>query len=185
VIDMFGKSKDNPGENERGPAPGQHVQRLAVTPAGSDTPADTSSISSGMTIVGKMAGEGNVEIFGRIDGELRATTVLVAEGAEVEGDLVAEEVTIGGRVKGTVHGGRVRLNGTAVVEGDIFHRSLAIEENARFEGSSRREENVIDTPRVPLGQPPLPAETLRAAIEAGRKRNGAHDSGDYPEPAAE
>ena len=36
------------------------------------------------------------------------------------------------------------LNSTAVVEGDIYHRSLAIEENAQFEGMSRRQENVID-----------------------------------------
>jgi cytoskeletal protein CcmA (bactofilin family) len=33
------------------------------------------------------------------------------------------------------------LNSSAVVEGDIFHKSLSIEENARFEGSSKREDN--------------------------------------------
>ena len=30
------------------------------------------------------------------------------------------------------------------VEGDIFHRSLSIEENSQFEGSSRRVENPIE-----------------------------------------
>jgi hypothetical protein len=35
-----------------------------------------------------------------------------------------------------------------VVDGDIYHRSLAIEENAQFEGMSRRQENVIDTPSL-------------------------------------
>jgi cytoskeletal protein CcmA (bactofilin family) len=42
------------------------------------------------------------------------------------------------------------LNGTAVVEGDIFHRSLSIEENARFEGSLKREDNAVDVPRTLL-----------------------------------
>jgi Polymer-forming cytoskeletal len=65
---------------------------------------------------------------------------VIGDGAEVEGDIVAEEVTIGGRVKGTIHAKRVKLNGLANVEGNIFHRSLSIEENARFEGPSRREE---------------------------------------------
>jgi cytoskeletal protein CcmA (bactofilin family) len=60
------------------------------------------------------------------------------------GDVVAEELTINGYVKGTVHANRVRLGGAGVVEGDIFHRTLAIEENARFEGTSRRNENAID-----------------------------------------
>jgi cytoskeletal protein CcmA (bactofilin family) len=61
------------------------------------------------------------------------------------GDVVAEELTINGHVKGTIHANRVRLGGVDVVEGDIFHRTLAIEENARFEGTSRRNEKAIDT----------------------------------------
>jgi cytoskeletal protein CcmA (bactofilin family) len=61
------------------------------------------------------------------------------------GDVVAEELTINGHVKATIHANRVKLGGTGVVEGDIFHRTLAIEENARFEGTSRRSENAIDT----------------------------------------
>jgi len=32
-----------------------------------------------------------------------------------------------------------------VVEGDIFHRSLSIDENSQFEGSSRRVENPINS----------------------------------------
>jgi cytoskeletal protein CcmA (bactofilin family) len=71
---------------------------------------------------------------------------VVAEGAEMVGEVVAEELTVGGQLKGTIHANRVRLNRTGVVEGDIFHRTLAIEENARFEGTSRRNENSIDTP---------------------------------------
>ena len=58
----------------------------------------------------------------------------------------------GGRVHGTIHANRVKLNGSAIVEGDIFHRSLSIDENARFEGSSRREETVTDAPRIPISQ---------------------------------
>jgi cytoskeletal protein CcmA (bactofilin family) len=38
----------------------------------------------------------------------------------------------------------LRAPGAGVVEGDISHRTLAIEENARFEGTSRRSENAID-----------------------------------------
>jgi cytoskeletal protein CcmA (bactofilin family) len=99
------------------------------------------------------SGTGTVRICGRIEGELHASTVLIDDGAEVEGDIVAAELIIGGRVKGTIHANRVKLNGSAIVEGDIFHRSLSIDENARFEGSSRREETVIDVPRIPFNRP--------------------------------
>jgi cytoskeletal protein CcmA (bactofilin family) len=79
---------------------------------------------------------------------------VIADGAQMEGDVVAEDLTVGGRVKGTIHAKRVKLIGTADVDGDIYHRSLSIEENARFEGSSRREDNVIDaTSRVQAKSP--------------------------------
>jgi cytoskeletal protein CcmA (bactofilin family) len=119
------------------------VAQPAGTPASS---AATSLISSSMTLVGKLVGDGAVTIFGRIEGELQASSILICEGAHVEGSVVAKELTIGGHVKGTIHATRVKLNGTAVVDGDIYHRSLSIEENARFEGSSRREENPTDKP---------------------------------------
>jgi cytoskeletal protein CcmA (bactofilin family) len=109
-------------------------------------PEAASSISPGLSIVGKIIGHGALTIFGRVEGEVRASIVVVAEGAEMVGEVVAEELTVSGQLKGTIHANRVRLNRTGVVEGDIFHRTLAIEENARFEGTSRRNENSIDTP---------------------------------------
>ena len=107
-------------------------------------PEAASSISPGLSIVGKIIGHGALTIFGRVEGEIRASTVVIAEGAQMLGDVVAEELTVGGQIKGTIHANRVRLGGAGVVEGDIFHQTLAIEENARFEGMSRRNENPID-----------------------------------------
>lgn len=167
---MFGKTKDNMPEGERSPAV-QAAQATVTHHAAPDSPEAISSISAGMSIIGKIVSDGTVRIFGRIEGEVHASTVLIADGAQVEGDVVAEDLTIGGRVKGIVHANRVRLNGTAVVEGDIFHRSLSIEENARFEGSSKREEVVIDKP---------PRQTSRiqsqSATNGGlRKPNGTNE----------
>ncbi len=161
--------------------PAQQLQRPAAMHSGEQASTDqTSSISRGMTIVGKLFGEGTVEIFGRIEGELRALTVLINEGAKVEGDVVAEELTVGGQVKGTIHANRVRLNSTAVVEGDIFHRSLSIEENARFEGSSKREDHAVDAPRTPPKRTAAQND-LQIKVTAGegnRKSNGtpSHDA---------
>jgi len=146
---MFGKSKGNGANNRDSTLSAQEVKRSGVMYSTSPAaPEGTSSISSGLSIVGKIVGEGTLEIFGHVKGEVHASTVQIGDGAQVEGDIVAEELTIGGRVTGTIHANRVKLNSTAVVEGDIYHRSLAIEENARFEGMSRRHENVIDTPSL-------------------------------------
>ena len=135
---MFGKSKDNAADNNRDSATAPEVKRPAVAYSATAAATEaTSSISAGLSIVGKIVGR--LSILGHVEGEVHASTVQVGEGAEVEGNIVAEELTIGGRVKGTIHANRVKLNSTAVVEGDIYHRSLAIEENAQFEGMSRRQ----------------------------------------------
>jgi cytoskeletal protein CcmA (bactofilin family) len=109
------------------------------------TKAGTAScIGSDMSIVGKIACKGPAQIFGRIEGELRASDLLISDGAQVEGNVIAQNVTVCGRVKGTIRAVRVKLEDGGVVEGDIFHRSLSIDENSQFEGSSRRVENPTD-----------------------------------------
>ena len=136
--------KQDQSQNERVVASAQEaISRLARD--GDVSQSETaSSISSGLSIVGKIIGNGALTIFGRVEGEVLASTIVIAEGAQIEGEVSAEELTVGGHVKGTLHANRVRLGGTGVVEGDIFHRTLAIEENARFEGMSRRNENAIE-----------------------------------------
>src|SRR6516165_8483565 len=103
-----------------------------------------SCIGSGMSIVGNIECKGQAQIFGRIEGELRASDLLIGNGAQVEGSVIAQDATICGRVKGTIRAVRVKLQNGGVVEGDIFHRSLSIDENSQFEGSSRRVENPTD-----------------------------------------
>jgi cytoskeletal protein CcmA (bactofilin family) len=170
---MFGKSKDN---SDQLPSTAQQHQLPAGAKSGEHASGDQiSTVCRGMTVVGKIVSEGTVQVLGQIEGELRALSVLINEGAKVEGDVVAEELTIGGMVKGTIHANRVKLNNTAVVEGDIFHRSLSIEENARFEGSSKRDDNAVDFPRTLMPRPTAhgDVQTKANAIPGNRKSNGA------------
>jgi cytoskeletal protein CcmA (bactofilin family) len=187
---MFGKSKMKVGDiiepllNEEQFAEREMLARIKERPqvkgfaAASSVPEAFSSISSGLSIVGKIDGKivgsnGRLSIFGHVEGQIHASTVEIGDGAQIEGNIVAEELTIGGRVKGTIHANRVKLNSTAVVEGDIFHRSLAIEENAQFEGMSRRQENVIDTPSL------VPAKRLQAqpiSIDGNGQGGGAPEA---------
>src|ERR1700683_1457428 len=169
---MFGKSKDDNGQLMT--AVQQPQESGATKPAELVSVDQVSTIGRNMTVVGKIIDNGTVHVFGQIEGELRALTVLVGEGAKVEGDLVAEELMVGGMVKGTIHANRVKLNSTAVVEGDIFHQSLSIEENARFEGSSKREDNAGEVLRTLLQRPmdhsDIPAKST--AIHSDWKSNG-------------
>src|SRR5260370_4320666 len=119
---MFGKSQSETADNHRASvnrdsASAHKMPRSAVA---SSAAPEVSSISSGLSIVGKIVGHGALTIFGQVEGEVRASTVVIAEGAQMEGDVVAEELTIGGHVKGTIHANRVKLDSTAVLDGDTF-----------------------------------------------------------------
>jgi cytoskeletal protein CcmA (bactofilin family) len=193
---MFGQSKNGQVGKNGDPAPVQQLQRPTIGPAATtDSPELISCISSGVTVVGKIIGDGTFKIFGRLEGELQASTVVIADGGQVLGEVVADDLTVGGRVKGTIHANRVKLHSTAIVEGDIFHRSLSIEQEARFEGSSRREEvrfegssrrdeDVVDKPSS--GQVPrLKAEpqTHVTAFDGSQKLNGQPNNEAQANPA--
>jgi cytoskeletal protein CcmA (bactofilin family) len=153
-VDMFFKSKA-PEKDKNAAANAAEVigrmvqqQHSVVEQVAASPPvpkAGTGScIGSGMSIIGNIECKGPAQVFGRIEGELRASDLLIGDGAHIEGSVVAQDVTVCGRVKGTVRAVHVKLQNGGMVEGDIFHRSLSIDENSQFERSSRRVENPID-----------------------------------------
>jgi cytoskeletal protein CcmA (bactofilin family) len=134
-----------------------------------------------MSIVGKIECNGPAQVFGRIEGELRASELLISDGAQVEGSVIAQNVTVCGRVKGTIRAVRVKLQNGGAVEGDIFHKSLSIDENSQFEGSSRRVENptdlspIVDAKGSQKGPQkkdvaPAPLPSIDAELTEGPKR---------------
>jgi cytoskeletal protein CcmA (bactofilin family) len=141
---VFARTTGSDSHSDRAVASAQEEIRRLASGGGAQQPEEAASLSAGLTIVGKIIGRGALTIFGHVEGELRASTVVIAEGAEMLGDVVAQELTVNGHVKGDIHANRVRLGGTGVVEGDISHQTLAMEENARFEGRARRNEKAID-----------------------------------------
>jgi cytoskeletal protein CcmA (bactofilin family) len=117
-----------------------------VTPKGG--PDMVTTFGRGMLITGNIVCAGAVQIYGRVTGELRASHVVIAEGAVVEGKVMVQEAVIQGTMKGTVHGNTVKLQGTAVVDGEIFNKSLTIEQDAQFEGMSRRLDRPVEPPSM-------------------------------------
>jgi cytoskeletal protein CcmA (bactofilin family) len=156
-VDMF-KSKASEKDQsaainlaEARQTPVQQQEFVEQPPPGREPTADAatrSCIGSGMSIVGNIECNGPAQVFGHIKGELRASDLLIGDGANIEGMVIAQDVTICGSVKGTIRAVRVRLQNGGSVEGDVFHRSLSIDESSLFEGSSRRVENPTEAPSV-------------------------------------
>jgi cytoskeletal protein CcmA (bactofilin family) len=93
-------------------------------------------IAEGLKIVGSVTAEGLVEVNGQIEGEVHCTSLVISNKAHISGTVEAERVVVNGKVEGPIHGGDVVLKSQAWVVGDIFHRSLTIENGAHFDGRS-------------------------------------------------
>src|SRR6476660_9275173 len=172
-VDMFNSFKSKAAEQDKSVAASAAdvieqaersvVEQVAPKPERTTKTGPDSCIGSGMSVVGKIECNGPAQVFGRIEGELRASDLLIGESAQIEGNVIAQNVTVCGRVKGTIRAVRVKLQNGGAVEGDIFHKSLSIDENSLFEGSSRRVENPTDLPSVETKGPQEDMQTSALA----------------------
>lgn len=119
-----------------------------------------STLGPGLLITGNIVSTGAVQIFGRVLGDIHAARLLISKGAVVEGKVIAQEAVIEGTFKGTIRGNSVKLQATAEVEGEIFKQSLVIEENAQFEGVSRRLDVSVEAPSADQLNGAAPAAAL-------------------------
>src|SRR5262245_31854148 len=90
---------------------GKTGEQDRTTPASSDEPVGRTvqPVHSSVEQVAARPEVGPAQVFGRIEGELRASDLLVGEGATVDGSVIAQNVTVCGRVKGTIRAVRVKL----------------------------------------------------------------------------
>ncbi len=102
-----------------------------------------SVIDAWLSIVGNLKTEGEIVAEGQILGDVRCIHLVVGVDAGITGNIVADEVIVRGKVKGSIRANRVVLEATAVVDADIFHRSLLVKRGACFDGSSRRRDQPL------------------------------------------
>ncbi|MFS4438970.1 bactofilin family protein [Paracoccaceae bacterium GXU_MW_L88] len=160
---MFSRSKgDGQGQTPQQPSKQQDVKDYSTPPkpAASTSSSDSSAssapapaapkskaaaslLSSDITIEGNISSTGDINIEGVIKGDVRANVLTVGENATVHGEVMADDVIVNGRVVGRVRGLKVRLSTSARVEGDIIHKTIAIESGAHFEGSVQRQEDPL------------------------------------------
>ena len=100
-----------------------------------------SIIASDMRIVGQVSAQGDVQLDGAVEGDVRAGNLTIGASGAITGEISAESTEVSGTVTGRIRAKTVTLTRTARVKGDIQHESLSIEAGARFEGQVARLES--------------------------------------------
>ena len=106
-------------------------------------------------ILGKISSTGALQLDGVLEGEIKASKLVIEKSAKVVGSVTSEDLVIKGRIIGPVFGKKVRFGASARVEGDTFHETIAIEDGAYYEGSIRRHSNVSGTPNTAANGKPV------------------------------
>ncbi len=117
---------------------------LNNTQFGSSKSEETTIISRGVKIEGKITSSGNIRIDGEIQGDIFCkSNITIGEDAKVNGQINAIVITIGGKVSGIVRAkDNLILDSKSNLKGDIFTKNLVIEEGAKFDGKCKTGDSI-------------------------------------------
>ena len=97
-----------------------------------------SILGSDLIITGDIKTDGDVQIDGRLDGNIKAGNVTIGESGAVNGKISASAVHVRGKVTGKVDATTVDLAETANVQADLVQDQLMISNGAFFDGKCTR-----------------------------------------------
>jgi cytoskeletal protein CcmA (bactofilin family) len=181
---MFSKAKQKNANDERArtqmseasaassaPAPAQSKRSSSMKAAGVP-----SIISADVVLRGNVNSAGEVQLDGALEGDMKASMLIVGEKASVKGEIICESVVVRGRVEGGIRAKQVALAATAHIIGDILHSSLSVESGAHFEGNCRHSDDPLSEAAAsdfrkqrPLGGPAPRPIASAIADEAGSR----------------
>jgi len=105
----------------------------------STTPASGGFANIGKSVVikGDISGNEDIYVDGQVDGsiQLLGHSLTIGPNGRVHASVAAKNVTVGGSLEGNIHATeRTEMRKSAVVNGDVQTRRIAIEEGAYFKG---------------------------------------------------
>lgn len=108
-----------------------------------------------IVITGDIKTDGEVQVDGRLDGNIIAATLTVGESGAVNGTIKADRVLIRGKVQGKVIAIAVELAETANVAADLTQDELSIANGAFFDGKCARKTKAPAPVKAGSGKPSI------------------------------
>ena len=125
----------------------------ATARAHNSSPLSISTIGEDLTITGNVTSKGELHVNGRVQGDVHCAALVLGENAQVEGNVVAQDVMVHGRLIGSVRALKVILQSTAYVEGNLFHKGLSVELGTHFEGELCPSDDPLSIPETHAAKP--------------------------------
>jgi len=185
---MFSKAKSNKAndsKNQKGslqqetPASQANSQSQSGRRSSSMKSAGVPSIiSADVMMHGNVNSAGEIQFDGTLEGDIKASSLIIGEKASVKGEVICETVTVRGRVEGGIRSKSVSLASTAHIQGDILHSSLSVETGAHFEGNCRHSDDPLSDSSA------KDFRRARPSAPAPRPVTTSNDAGNDAHPAS-
>lgn len=96
-------------------------------------------VSAGTKVTGDIESASGIRIDGSLKGKMIIKgKVIIGSPGEVTGDISCQLIEVSGKIKGNVQASElVSLKASAVIQGEIITKKLAIEPGAVFTGSCK------------------------------------------------
>lgn len=123
-------------------------------------------ISEGTTVKGTINTENDIRIAGNTDGEVISKgKLIVTSSGHVEGGVDALDADIAGKVEGELRiSNKLSLRQSAVINGDIFAKTLIVEEGAEMNGTCRMGAEATSAKKA-VNNTPAGSATAKSAIK--------------------
>lgn len=91
-------------------------------------------IAEDLHISGNLSGSADIELAGRVDGDISAATVDILTSGQVEGSIAVAHAHVRGRISGSISATSVEIHTGAVCEADITAENLETRNGATIIG---------------------------------------------------
>jgi len=127
-----------------------------------------SIIGAGIVVTGNIEASVDLQIEGRVIGDVRCATLILGEKSCVQGSIFADRVRVSGRVEGAIGTRDLAVEATAHVGGDVTYSRLRVVNGGILEGKMMRrsiEEHGAEASRLRLVAPGSEAVAEAVFIE--------------------
>lgn len=124
--------------------------RNSKEPAAKPKRAQTglSFIGPEVVVSGSLTTSAQIQIDGKVEGDVRCDVLMQGESGTVAGDIHADEARIAGRVEGKVNARNVMIESTARISGDVAYEVVSILAGAQIDGRLARRSALEPAPML-------------------------------------
>jgi cytoskeletal protein CcmA (bactofilin family) len=93
-----------------------------------------SILAEGTSINGDITTSGDLQVDGKMVGNLHVQSLTIGENGDIQGNIFAENLQINGTVNGEIWAKNIHLHSGASVRGNVYHTALIIESGGMVNG---------------------------------------------------